>query len=70
MCVCYLQVYDSISAVALHRVELQVSLEVASIETRDGQTIAKPSLCAHTHKYINTVYIHTLQLLSYVNVML
>lgn len=55
MCICsclyYLQVDDGISPTALHGVELQVSLEIASIETRDGQTIAKPSLCTYIHAY-------------------
>lgn len=40
----HLQVNDSWGAVALHGVELQVSLEVLGIETRDGKAVAKTSL--------------------------
>lgn len=40
----HLQVDDSVCAVALHGVELQVPLEVLSIEAGDGKTIAKTSL--------------------------
>lgn len=44
----HLQVDDSLRAVALHGVELQVPLEVLGVETRDGQTVAKASL--HTDR--------------------
>lgn len=40
----HLQVDDSVCAMALHRVKLQVPLEVFGIETGDGQTIAKAGL--------------------------
>lgn len=40
----HLQVDDGVCAVALHGVELQVPLEVLSIEAGDGKTIAKTSL--------------------------
>lgn len=42
---------DCVSAVPLHGVKLQVSLEVTSVEARDGQTIAEPRL--HTHPYVH-----------------
>jgi hypothetical protein len=42
--VAYLHVEDSVSAITLHRVELQVSLEVLSVEPGDGQAVAKASL--------------------------
>lgn len=38
-----LQVDDSRGAVALHGVELQVTLEVLGVEPGDGQSIAEPS---------------------------
>lgn len=53
-----LQVYDSRRAIALHRVELQVPLEVLGIQTGDGQTISKTSLKVggreefHTSSYL------------------
>lgn len=40
----YLQVNDCISTMTLHRVELEVTLEVLGIESRNGQPITKPSL--------------------------
>lgn len=44
----HLQVDDSVCAVALHGVELQVPLEVLGVEPRDGQTVAESSLCRQT----------------------
>lgn len=38
-----LQVYDGVGAVTLHRVQLQVSLEVASVQTGDGQPVTESS---------------------------
>lgn len=47
---CYLQVDDGIGPASLHGVELQVSLEVASVEPGDGQPVAEPCLHAtNTH---------------------
>lgn len=44
-----LQVDDGVRAAALHGVELQVALEVAGVEARDGQPVAEPCLQrAHT----------------------
>lgn len=40
----HLQVDDSVRAVALHGVELQVSLEVLGVEPRDWQTVAESGL--------------------------
>jgi len=40
----YLQVNDRISTMALHRVELEVPLEVLGIKSRNGQPITKSSL--------------------------
>lgn len=40
----HLQVDDGVRAVALHGVELQVSLEVLGVEPRDRQTVTKSSL--------------------------
>ena len=40
----HLQVDDSVRAVALHGVELQVPLEVLGVETGDWQTVAEASL--------------------------
>lgn len=47
--VAYLHVDDSVSAITLHRVELQVSLEVLSVESGDGQAVAKASLERRRH---------------------
>lgn len=43
-CLAHLQVDDSVCAIALHGVELQVPLEVLGVETRNGQTVAEASL--------------------------
>jgi len=40
----YLQVNDRISTMALHRVELEVPLEVLGIKSRNRQPITKSSL--------------------------
>lgn len=40
----YLQVNNSVSAEALHRVELEVSLEILCIEASDWQPVTKASL--------------------------
>lgn len=40
----HLQVDDGVRAVALHGVELQVSLEVLGVEPRDWQTVAESGL--------------------------
>lgn len=40
----HLQVDDGVRAVALHGVELQVSLEVLGVEPRDRQTVAESGL--------------------------
>ncbi len=44
----HLQVDDSVCAVSLHGIELQVPLEVLGVEARDGQTVAEASLHRHT----------------------
>lgn len=41
---CYLQVDDGVRPTSLHGVELQVSLEVASVESGDGKPVAEPCL--------------------------
>lgn len=46
----HLQVDDSVCAVALHGVELQIPLEVLGVETGDGQTVAEASLCTATDR--------------------
>lgn len=45
---CYLQVDDGVCPTSLHGVELQVSLEVASVEPGDGQPVAEPCLQPQT----------------------
>lgn len=46
----HLQVDDGVGAVALHGVELQVSLEVLGVEPRYRQAVAKSSLRRSTKK--------------------
>lgn len=54
----YPDVDHSISPVTLQRVELQVALEVTSIEARDGQTVPIPSLDGKTitHKELKSSF--------------
>lgn len=40
----HLQVDDSICAETLHRVKLQIPLEILSVETRNGKAVAESSL--------------------------
>lgn len=49
-CLAHLQVDDSVCAIALHGVELQVPLEVLGVETRNGQTVAEASLYRETRE--------------------
>ena len=50
----HLQVYDSWCAIALHRVELQVSLKILGIQAGDGEAIAKTGLNVGRERRENT----------------
>lgn len=45
---CYLEVDDGVRPTSFHGVELQVSLEVASVEPGDGKSVAEPGLQPQT----------------------